>query len=196
MLKNISKKDFTATNIIIIITILMYIFQINLQNGGLYLGLNMYMLIADFWWQPLSSMFAHGGLAHLGMNMFVLYQFGSLIEMGIDIGIPKFYNQEEFGSGYRIFIGDRTIDLEVEKFKLAQTINNVKTPESSRKYIFVTLFADKNTPLELAWQLLVNINKTGIKQIIYVTRSEGKEMKIYLKLFHQNHLQIALRKRQ
>lgn len=82
MLKNISKKDFTATNIIIIITILMYIFQINLQNGGLYLGLNMYMLIADFWWQPLSSMFAHGGLAHLGMNMFVLYQFGSLIERG------------------------------------------------------------------------------------------------------------------
>ena len=80
MLKKINKRDFTATNIIIIFTILMYILQINLQNGGLYLGLNMYMLIADFWWQPLSSMFAHGGLAHLGMNMFVLYQFGSLIE--------------------------------------------------------------------------------------------------------------------
>lgn len=80
MLKKINKRDFTATNIIIIFTILMYILQINLQNGGLYLGLNMYMLIADFWWQPLTSMFAHGGLAHLGMNMFVLYQFGSLIE--------------------------------------------------------------------------------------------------------------------
>lgn len=72
MLKKINKRDFTATNIIIIFTILMYILQINLQNGGLYLGLNMYMLIADFWWQPLSSMFAHGGLAHLGMNMFVI----------------------------------------------------------------------------------------------------------------------------
>ena len=27
-------------------------------------------------------MFAHGGIAHLGMNMFVLWQFGNLIERG------------------------------------------------------------------------------------------------------------------
>ena len=81
MLK-IGKKDLTATNIIIVITVLMYIVQINMTKGGLYLGLNMYMMLADFWWQPLSSMFAHGGLGHLGMNMFVLYQFGSLIERG------------------------------------------------------------------------------------------------------------------
>ena len=81
MLK-IGKKDLTATNIIIVITVLMYIVQINMTKGGLYLGLNMYMILADFWWQPLSSMFAHGGLGHLGMNMFVLYQFGSLIERG------------------------------------------------------------------------------------------------------------------
>ncbi|APW65002.1 MULTISPECIES: rhomboid family intramembrane serine protease [Arcobacteraceae] len=82
MLKSISKKDFTATNILIIITILMYIVQINIEKGGLYLGLNMYFTVYDFWWQPLSSMFSHGGIAHLGMNMFVLYQFGNLIERG------------------------------------------------------------------------------------------------------------------
>ena len=80
MLKNFSKKDITATNVLIVITILMYIAQINIKQGGIYLGLNMYLILADFWWQPLTSMFAHGGLAHLGMNMFVLYQFGSLIE--------------------------------------------------------------------------------------------------------------------
>jgi membrane associated rhomboid family serine protease len=82
MLKSISKKDFTATNILIIITVLMYIIQVNMQKGGLYLGLNMYFTVYDFWWQPLSSMFSHGGIAHLGMNMFVLYQFGNLIERG------------------------------------------------------------------------------------------------------------------
>ena len=82
MLKSISKKDFTATNILIIITVLMYIVQINIEKGGLYLGLNMYFTVYDFWWQPLTSMFSHGGIAHLGMNMFVLYQFGNLIERG------------------------------------------------------------------------------------------------------------------
>ena len=80
MLKNFSKKDFTATNILIIITVLVYIIQINIPQGGLLLGLNLYFMVYDFWWQPLSTMFAHGGIAHLGMNMFVLWQFGNLIE--------------------------------------------------------------------------------------------------------------------
>ena len=80
MLRKFSKKDFTATNILIIITVLMYIIQINIPQGGLLFGLNLYFLVYDFWWQPLSSMFAHGGIAHLGMNMFVLWQFGNLIE--------------------------------------------------------------------------------------------------------------------
>ena len=80
MLKNFSKKDLTVTNILIFITVVMYIIQINTSQGGLLFGLNLYFLIYDFWWQPLSSMFAHGGIAHLGMNMFVLWQFGNLIE--------------------------------------------------------------------------------------------------------------------
>ena len=80
MLKNFSKKDFTATNVLIIITVLMYVIQINIPKGGLLFGLNLYFLIYDFWWQPLSTKFAHGGIAHLGMNMFVLWQFGNLIE--------------------------------------------------------------------------------------------------------------------
>ena len=72
MLKNFSKKDLTVTNILIFITVVMYIIQINTSQGGLLFGLNLYFLIYDFWWQPLSSMFAHGGIAHL-----CLY-FGSL----------------------------------------------------------------------------------------------------------------------
>ena len=82
MLKNFSKKDLTVTNILIFITVVMYIIQINTSQGGLLFGLNLYFLIYDFWWQPLSSMFAHGGIAHLGMNMFVIWQFGNLIERG------------------------------------------------------------------------------------------------------------------
>jgi len=80
MLKRFSKKDFTATNVIILITVIMYIIQINIPQGGLLFGLNLYFMVYDFWWQPLTTIFAHGGIAHLGMNMFVLWQFGNLIE--------------------------------------------------------------------------------------------------------------------
>ncbi|PLY07795.1 MAG: rhomboid family intramembrane serine protease [Arcobacter sp.] len=73
-------KDFTLTNITIGIAVIMYLVQTNIAYGSLYLGLNMYFTEAGFFWQPLSSMFAHGGLGHLGMNMFVLYQFGNPIE--------------------------------------------------------------------------------------------------------------------
>ncbi len=74
------KNNITLSNIIIALTVLMYIVQINITNGSIYLGLNRYFLDASFYWQPLSSMFTHGGIGHLGMNMFVLYQFGNLIE--------------------------------------------------------------------------------------------------------------------
>lgn len=74
------KSDFTATNIIIFITVLAYIVQINIDQGSLFMGLNLYFLVGGFYWQPLTSIFSHGGIAHLVMNMFVLWQFGNLIE--------------------------------------------------------------------------------------------------------------------
>lgn len=80
MLKRFNRRDFTATNVIILITVIMYIIQINIPQGGLLFGLNLYFMVYDFWWQPLTTIFAHGGIAHLGMNMFVLWQFGNLIE--------------------------------------------------------------------------------------------------------------------
>ena len=73
-------KLITITNIIIAITIFMYAVQNIISNGTLYMGLNFYFLEGGFWWQPLSTMFAHGGIGHLLMNMFVLWMFGSELE--------------------------------------------------------------------------------------------------------------------
>ncbi len=80
MFKTVQQNNWTLTNIVIGITIIAYFIQTNINYGGLYMGLNIYFLKGNFYWQPLTSMFAHGGLGHLGMNMFVLYQFGNLIE--------------------------------------------------------------------------------------------------------------------
>lgn len=88
-------KELTLTNIVIVITIIMYFIQTNIQYGGYYLGLNIYFLREEFFWQPLTTMFAHGGIGHLAMNMFVLYQFGNPIE--------KYRGKKEFFIVY--FIG-------------------------------------------------------------------------------------------
>ena len=40
------------------------------------------------WWRSITYAFTHGGLIHLGFNMFVLYQVGPLIEM--EIGKARF----------------------------------------------------------------------------------------------------------
>ena len=66
----------------------MFVIQNTLQNGDLILGLNIYFFEAELRYQLLSTMFVHGGIAHILMNMFVLFQFGNLIEN--TIGVPKY----------------------------------------------------------------------------------------------------------
>jgi len=74
------QKNFTATNIIIFITVVAYMIQINVYQGALLFGLNLNFLIEGFYWQPLTCMFSHGGIVHLSVNMFTLWQLGSLVE--------------------------------------------------------------------------------------------------------------------
>lgn len=81
-------KLFSITNIIILINIIMFAIQNSLQNGDLLLGLNIYFFEAELHYQLISTMFVHGGVAHILMNMFVLFQFGNMIENVI--GVPKY----------------------------------------------------------------------------------------------------------
>ena len=81
-------KLFTITNILILSNIIMFAIQNSIQNGGLIFGLNIYFFQAELYYQLLSTMFVHGGIAHILMNMFVLYQFGNMIERVI--GIPRY----------------------------------------------------------------------------------------------------------
>jgi membrane associated rhomboid family serine protease len=81
MLQN--NKLISLTNFIILITVLGYIVQTNIENGSLWLGLNIYFFNNELYYQVLSSMFTHGGIEHLLMNMFVLWQFGNMIEENI-----------------------------------------------------------------------------------------------------------------
>ncbi|RLA83301.1 MAG: rhomboid family intramembrane serine protease [Epsilonproteobacteria bacterium] len=75
-----NKKILTLTNIIILLNIIMFGIQNSIEYGNIYFGLNIYFFKNEFYYQLLSTMFVHGGIAHILMNMFVLYQFGNMIE--------------------------------------------------------------------------------------------------------------------
>lgn len=79
-MKNITKIDFTAANTLVFVTVVAYLIQTSVSYGSLIFGLNLNFLVYGFYWQPLTSIFSHGGVFHLIMNMFVLWQFGNLIE--------------------------------------------------------------------------------------------------------------------
>jgi len=81
-------KLLSITNILILANLIMYGIQNSMQHGDLILGLNIYFFEADLYYQLLSTMFVHGGIAHILMNMFILYQFGHMVERAI--GIPKY----------------------------------------------------------------------------------------------------------
>lgn len=78
-------KIFTATNTIILANIIMFAIQNSFQHGILYLGLNIYFFTHELYHQLLSTMFVHGGIFHILMNMFVLFQFGNIIEHHLGI---------------------------------------------------------------------------------------------------------------
>ena len=75
-----NKKILTITNIIILLNIIMFGVQNSIEYGNIYFGLNIYFFKNELYYQLLSTMFVHGGIAHILMNMFVLYQFGNMIE--------------------------------------------------------------------------------------------------------------------
>ncbi len=71
---------FTLTNFIIFITVICYFLQTNIMYGDILFGLNHYFFTDQLYYQIVSTIFAHGGLEHLAMNMIVLWQMGNLLE--------------------------------------------------------------------------------------------------------------------
>lgn len=78
----------TITNLLVAINIIAYIW---LTSTG---GLNSERALFDHgallgaavtqdgqWWRIVSGAFLHGGIAHIGLNMFALYQVGTLVEL-------------------------------------------------------------------------------------------------------------------
>ncbi|MBE0496658.1 MAG: rhomboid family intramembrane serine protease [Campylobacterales bacterium] len=72
-----------GVSLLIGINIVCFFLQSVIPYAHGYFGLNRLFIDALFVWQPLTSMFMHGGLTHLAMNMVVLFQFGTLLERAL-----------------------------------------------------------------------------------------------------------------
>lgn len=76
-----------ATYILILLNCLVFLLTSFMPEFSVYLALNPYFFMG-LYYQPLSSIFTHGGVFHLLMNMAVLYQFGRILEA--NLGSLKF----------------------------------------------------------------------------------------------------------
>ena len=75
-----NKSLLNITNIIIALNFIIFGIQNQLENLSLLFGLNIYFFQYHFYYQLLTTMFIHGGIAHILMNMIILFQFGTIIE--------------------------------------------------------------------------------------------------------------------
>ncbi len=72
----------TATPFLIAINAVVYFLEYSVYNSrsfSIFFGLNE-LFFEGAYWQLITTMFLHGSLMHILMNMAVLYQFGMLLE--------------------------------------------------------------------------------------------------------------------
>jgi rhomboid protease GluP len=71
-----------VTTILLIVIVLVFVADVLTGLQLSQLGADKRSLVlAGEWWRPFTSMFLHGGLLHLVLNAWVLYQLGSLCEI-------------------------------------------------------------------------------------------------------------------
>jgi len=79
-------------------------------------------------WQPITYMFMHGGIAHIFFNMFALYSFGSLLESR--------WGAKKFLAFYFITgLGALFLQWAVQAFEVQQIIGQITLFEGWQKHI-------------------------------------------------------------
>ena len=71
----------SSTNLIVLLIWLAFLFQNIIYDSEIIFGLNINFIQSQFYFQPLTTIFIHGGFFHILMNTLVLYQFGNIIEL-------------------------------------------------------------------------------------------------------------------
>jgi membrane associated rhomboid family serine protease len=79
----------------------------SIGDTGLDLALYGPSTAAGDWWRPVSGGFVHGGLMHIGFNMFLLYQLGLLLEPALGrIAFGALYGASLLGGSLLVLILD------------------------------------------------------------------------------------------
>ena len=108
------QNNFTATNVIIAITVIMYLIQINTPNGGLFFGLNLYFLAYDF---LLTSNLSSGDKKFDDLKFNAKKGLETLINTNMALSASDFAEELIFNP----FLGAVT----KKAFKAARTLKNI-----------------------------------------------------------------------
>ncbi len=73
-------------------------------DDGLLLGP---LVAAGDWWRPITAGFVHAGLLHIGLNMFILWQLGMLLEPALNrVGYLTLYMMSMLGGSALVLVLD------------------------------------------------------------------------------------------
>ncbi|MFW5812070.1 MAG: rhomboid family intramembrane serine protease [Alkalispirochaetaceae bacterium] len=74
-------REYNVTFILILVNIVVFFLQTALPGIVNYVAMNPALVIGrNFWWQPVTYMFAHSGVRHILFNMLGLFFFGTQVE--------------------------------------------------------------------------------------------------------------------
>lgn len=101
----------TATTALVAINVIVYLWEVvsgtrfdnseSLLSHGALVG--SYVVARGEWWRIVTGAFMHGGLAHIALNMFALWQLGTFVEQMIGPArMLAIYSIALFGSGLAV----------------------------------------------------------------------------------------------
>jgi len=74
-------REYNMAFILIGVNILVFMLNSVAPNSTAYLAMNPRLVINyNFWWQPFTYMFVHGGITHILFNMLAVFFFGTQVE--------------------------------------------------------------------------------------------------------------------
>lgn len=147
----------SMTNRLLVITVLVY-FVIEALFAGQRSGLELY-----FWqspdfkiWQLVSSVFLHGGLAHLAFNMLALWSFGRVLE--------KVWGNDRFLVFYLLCgVGANVISIAVTHFQFQNATTELLSAGISASDL-QTWLAEGS----ISGSAIVNANKEALQNYYYL----------------------------
>lgn len=123
-------------------------------------------------WQPLTSMFMHGGVMHILFNMFALFSFGSTLE--------QIWGSKKFLTFYILCgLGAAGLHLGVNYYQFHEGLNTLALNGISNEYVYNFLNSNEIGRYEMRWLAFLSQEKLDNMLTAYHSVTLGASGAIY-----------------